>query len=373
MRTVPTPRLTLEPQVASHADEMFSVLTDAALYEYENAPPPSPAWLRERFTKLESRRSGDGREQWLNWVARRRDDGRAAGFVQATVAPGGTAAVAYVLGSAHWGQGLAQEALRAMADELVASHGVHTVHALLKRANLRSLRLLLRLGFALGARLPGVPGEVPDDEWMLARRWPPGAEPLFSTPAFEVRELRREQAPLLQALFDDNPLYLRTVNGRDPRPDEAETEFDELPPPHLPVSRRWIAGVRARGSEALVGVVDGCADLGAAGVWHLGLFLMATALHGSGAAAEVCRGLEGWVRGQGARWLRLGVVQGNARAERFWLSQGYTETRVREGVDTGGRVNTVRVMVKPLAAAGAGWLDDYLARVPRDRRGSEPP
>jgi hypothetical protein len=37
---------------------------------------------------------------------------------------------------------------------------------------------------------------------------------------------------------------------------------------------------------------------------------------------------------------------------------------VREGVDTGGRINVLRVMVKALAGQP---LVDYLERVPRDR------
>jgi len=62
MRTIETTRLTLEPQTAAHADEMFVVLSDPAVYTYENAPPPSVEWLRARFARLESRRSGDGTE-----------------------------------------------------------------------------------------------------------------------------------------------------------------------------------------------------------------------------------------------------------------------------------------------------------------------
>ncbi len=70
MRALATDRLVLEPQLAAHAREMFAVLGDPALYAYENEPPPSVEWLRTRFAKLESRRSGDGSEQWLNWVIR---------------------------------------------------------------------------------------------------------------------------------------------------------------------------------------------------------------------------------------------------------------------------------------------------------------
>ena len=36
----------------------------------EAGPPASLDWLRTRFTKLETRLSGDGTEQWLNWVIR---------------------------------------------------------------------------------------------------------------------------------------------------------------------------------------------------------------------------------------------------------------------------------------------------------------
>jgi len=74
--------------------------------------------------------------------------------------------------------------------------------------------------------------------------------------------------------------------------------------------------------------------------------------------------LEQWIRASGAHWLRLGMVEGNGRAEAFWRKVGYDEVRKREGMVSGQRVNTVRVMVKPLAT---GSLVDYLDLVARDR------
>ena len=70
------------------------------------------------------------------------------------------------------------------------------------------------------------------------------------------------------------------------------------------------------------------------------------------------------MRRNGADWARLGVVEGNARAERFWERLGYLEARKRCGVEMGKLTNTLRVMVKPL---GGGKLPDYLSRVARDR------
>lgn len=148
MRTLATTRLTLEPQVAAHADALFSVLSDAALYEYENEPPSSSAWLRARLTRLESRSSTDGREQWLNWVVRLRTT-ELIGYVQATVHPERCAGIAYVLSSAFWGRGLASEAVSAMIAELAESYDVQRLFAVLKAGNFRSRHLLERLGFVL--------------------------------------------------------------------------------------------------------------------------------------------------------------------------------------------------------------------------------
>ena len=150
MRVIETGTLRLEPQTAAHAAEMFAVLSDLAIYEYENQPPASLEWLRDRFARLESRRSADGQEQWLNWVIRLHTS-EPIGYVQASVRPGGRAAIAYELGSAYWGRGLASQAVRAMMAELAGRYQVRNLSAVLKRENKRSLRLLERLGFSLAS------------------------------------------------------------------------------------------------------------------------------------------------------------------------------------------------------------------------------
>ena len=167
MRALKAGPLTLEPQTVSHAEEMFRVLSDPAIYEYENEPPVSVEWLRARYGKLESRRSSDGREQWLNWVIRM-DEVGLIGYVQATVHDDGSAGIAYELGSAHWGRGLARRATEAMLGELAGHYGVATIFAVAKQRNFRSLGLLARLGFSLAS--PGLRanrGVEPDETLMV--------------------------------------------------------------------------------------------------------------------------------------------------------------------------------------------------------------
>jgi len=164
MRVIETSRLTLLPQTAAHANEMFVVLSDPAIYEYENEPPPSAEWLSARFAKLETRRSADGNEQWLNWVIRLRSL-ELIGYVQATIRQEGSATIAYEMSSAFWGRGLAHEAVDAMITELTDHYRIRDFSAVLKRGNLRSIRLLERSGFKLTspdkqATYPIEPGEI---------------------------------------------------------------------------------------------------------------------------------------------------------------------------------------------------------------------
>jgi len=173
MRALPADGLTLEPQTAAHAEAMFAVLSDPAIYEYENEPPASLAWLRERFARLESRRSADGSQRWLNWVIRL-PDSQLAGYVQATVYPDGHAAVAYELARAYWGRGIARRAVEAMIAELAAHYRVRTLTAVLKRENRRSLRLLERLGFALVSSESHAERNVDPSEVLMQRVVAPG-------------------------------------------------------------------------------------------------------------------------------------------------------------------------------------------------------
>ncbi len=77
-------------------------------------------------------------------MLRRRDDGRAAGYVQATVVDD-TAEVAWVVGTAHQGQRFAREASTAMTDWLAVS-GVRRLVAHVHPDHAASLAVARGLG-----------------------------------------------------------------------------------------------------------------------------------------------------------------------------------------------------------------------------------
>ena len=167
MKTIFCSACVLEPQVAAHAHDMFIVLNDPAIYEFENEPPPNEEWLRSRFQRLESRCSSDGKEQWLNWVIRL-PSGGLAGYVQATVLEDHSAYVAYELNSEYWRQGIGSSAVWAMLQELEDQYGVTNFIAVLKASNFRSMALLKKLGFsAASAEQQALLRDEPDELVML--------------------------------------------------------------------------------------------------------------------------------------------------------------------------------------------------------------
>ena len=189
----------------------------------------------------------------------------------------------------------------------------------------------------------------------------PGA--LFLAGAFHAVEMTADGVPELQRFYEDNPEYHLLVTGTMPLPQAAQETFDARPPDDWPFTRKWTLCFRDE-SGTMAAIADVIEDLLAERVWHIGLYIVATPLHGSGAGRDMYRHLESWMRSRGATWSRLGVVVGNGRAERFWEREGYVEVRKRENVRMGERVNTLRTMVKPLAG---GSMQEYLAKVARDR------
>jgi RimJ/RimL family protein N-acetyltransferase len=164
MKTLSSGSSILEPLCAAHASEMFAVLSDPAIYEFESEPPVSLQSLRDHYAKLESRASPEAEEVWLNWAVRQ-PSGELAGFVQATVLETTKQAyVAYVLSSRYWRKGIASTAVRTVLNELASTYSVKEAFAVLKAANYRSLALLRKLGFEPSRPEAPPPWHAEDDE-----------------------------------------------------------------------------------------------------------------------------------------------------------------------------------------------------------------
>lgn len=161
----------LEPLLRGHAEEMFAVLAAPEIYAFLDEPGPLPLeQLHERYRKLETRRSSDGTQQWLNWVIRLEATGQCAGFVQATVHSDATAGFAFVLAPEFWGRGIAHAACVAAIELLRGVYDVRALYATADARNARSINLLLRLGFAPLDRGAYPHGEVAEGDRAFAKQ-----------------------------------------------------------------------------------------------------------------------------------------------------------------------------------------------------------
>jgi len=143
-----TRRLLLAPIRADHADAMYDGLLEPSLYAYQtDEPPRDVASLRARYARLASGLSTDDLAHWFNWILVRRDDGAAAGYVQATLWKDlSSAEIGYLTLPAHQRRGLGAEAVGGMVAHLMRG-GVGALHATIDERNAGSIALIEGLGF----------------------------------------------------------------------------------------------------------------------------------------------------------------------------------------------------------------------------------
>jgi RimJ/RimL family protein N-acetyltransferase len=149
--TIVTARLELVPLRVADADEMVDVLADPTLYPFIGGGPPTRAELVGRYRAQVAGRSGDGREEWRNWIVRERAGGAATGFVQATITgddgddENRIADVAWVIGVGWQGRGYATEAAAGLVGWLDAA-GVREIVAHVHPDHAASAAVARRIG-----------------------------------------------------------------------------------------------------------------------------------------------------------------------------------------------------------------------------------
>lgn len=185
----------------------------------------------------------------------------------------------------------------------------------------------------------------------------------FKTDDFVAQLVKREEIAEIQAFEESNPEYWLQTHGHPPPADNAAKSFEWLPPAEISYSEHLWLLVRHSSTRKILAQLGVAVDLLAAGVYHLGFFMTATPTHGSGFAHRLYEAYERWAFDRGARWLRLGVVDANRRAEAFWRRLGYLEVKRRDGYVLGDRSHVLITMAKPMPGE---TLQEYLVAVPRD-------
>jgi [ribosomal protein S5]-alanine N-acetyltransferase len=152
---IETVNLRLEPIRKGHAVLLFAPLSDAQLYALmPEEPPKSLEALQKRYAFLQTGKSPDGKEHWLNWTIFDRRTGTPVGIFQATVRDDTPSDIAYIVFKAHWRQGIAREAGAGVIDHVFARYATPMLAANMDTRNVASIKLVEGLGFKRVAFIP---------------------------------------------------------------------------------------------------------------------------------------------------------------------------------------------------------------------------
>ena len=146
-----TKRLVCRPATAADADALHAIYADArAMRWWSHAPHTAVEQTRARHAGNLSA------ADWRMWAITLAGDDRAIGTLTAhEKRQGGVAEIGYSLVRAHWGKGLAREAVGALLDRLFAVEGYRRAFADTDPDNAASNRLLDALGFQCEGHLRG--------------------------------------------------------------------------------------------------------------------------------------------------------------------------------------------------------------------------
>jgi GNAT superfamily N-acetyltransferase len=131
-----------------------------------------------------------------------------------------------------------------------------------------------------------------------------------------LRELTLADRPAVEALIDRcEDFYVLTTGG----PGSFDELWSALPPGRTPDDKR-VYGT----GEPLSGIAEIVRDWPRPGTWIIGLLLLDPAARGRGLGPAVVAELDATAAAQGADRLRVGVVEANVRALKFWRREGFT-------------------------------------------------
>lgn len=164
-----TERLLIAPLEPSWAPALFAALDHPDVGRFIGGPDVTTLEaLQSRIHRVIAGPPAErGGERWLNFVVSRRSDGQVLGRLEATV-HGDWAEFALVFGPSYWGRGHATEAARWLVDHLRSTCGAREVVASVDPHNVRSIRLLERLGFSAQLGHQHVPSSFTDGDLIYA-------------------------------------------------------------------------------------------------------------------------------------------------------------------------------------------------------------
>jgi len=164
--------------------------------------------------------------------------------------------------------------------------------------------------------------------------------------AYRVSILSEVDAPAVQKLLEACADFNLLVSGLPPAPGDGLDLFRDLPPGKS-LADKAVIGVYDRPAH-LAGLADVIRGYPEEDTWFIGLLLLEPSARGQGLGRRFYQEIERWVRQNGARRIKLGVVGDNQDGCRFWQALGFQEIGVRPPRKFGEKEQVVYIMERVL-------------------------
>jgi GNAT superfamily N-acetyltransferase len=158
---------------------------------------------------------------------------------------------------------------------------------------------------------------------------------------YYIRKLSIEDSGEVQRLCERCSDFYMLTEGGPPQRNEGYNILTELPP-KKELKDKFVFGIYDD-ECCLIAVIDLVRDYKAKNEWMLGLFMIDPCERGKGLGKRLHEFTKQWVSSSQGDKLRIGVVEDNLNALKFWSGLGYTEID-RVKLTLGSKVNTIIVM-----------------------------
>ena len=138
---------------------------------------------------------------------------------------------------------------------------------------------------------------------------------------YSIKILNIDDENIVQDLCEECPDYFQIVKNEQPGKDAGHEILTDLPPGKN-ISDKSVFGCFDAGNKliAVADLVNGWKD---EDEWTIGLLLIHPAERGQGLGKTIHEFIKNFAKDNGAKKMRIGVVEQNIKAINFWTKQGY--------------------------------------------------
>lgn len=158
---------------------------------------------------------------------------------------------------------------------------------------------------------------------------------------YKIKKLSIQDIDIVEELCNKCSDYFILSGGTLPTKDDVNNLFTDLPP-NKNLEDKFLFGIYK--SNNLIGIIDIIRNYPTVSEWTIGLLLLEPKERGRGLGTVIHEALVRWAKSLGAKRFRIGVINDNDSACRFWTNLGYV--KVKEiSMDIVSKKHIVNIMV----------------------------